>query len=330
MQLRLADRKALLAAVTALRSLTPTRHQTTSLLRDISLSRPTSSSQTPGPTPVGTSAPLASPPGYSPRLASPSPQKADGRSSVSREHGASFDGDAPITSTNGPPPPTHNFTNGALSLVTSPRSVPGCTVTELDLATDRDAWYVLDTCGIDRAAASGAPTLAVRRLWRIDNPTLEQRCQRWLAELKEMIRLGMRDNEHLSELAGYHGCPPSLLDSVCRSGLLRAGHPDNPSPAVDGGANGHPYHGVNVACYPDAILDYTHRPPQPLAPGQRCRILRVCVVPGRMRQLSSTDGPALLPTAGFDSHLAPDLQGWFLFHERQCYPTHVLEVEALA
>eukprot|EP01012_Entosiphon_sulcatum_P011992 TRINITY_DN17463_c0_g1_i3.p1 TRINITY_DN17463_c0_g1~~TRINITY_DN17463_c0_g1_i3.p1 ORF type:complete len:162 (+),score=26.08 TRINITY_DN17463_c0_g1_i3:25-486(+) len=134
-------------------------------------------------------------------------------------------------------------------------------------------------------------------------------------------------SQDFRERTVYHGCHPANVMRITTNGLLRVGHPLNPSSSTDAGYFGDPRFGVYVSQYPDYTLKYTNGLKYPDL-GERLRIIMLRAIPGKAYQFP-TWRPGVLPTPGFDSHLSSQGQEWFLFDETQCCPQYVLEVEVI-
>eukprot|EP00727_Mastigamoeba_balamuthi_P001335 m51a1_g11199 hypothetical protein (1032) ;mRNA; r:12232-15327 len=186
-----------------------------------------------------------------------------------------------------------------------------------------------------RIKAGLAPLMfAATRVWRVENAALE----RWYGLRKGYMRGGLgRSEEETEDRAAFHGTRPEAVESICRAGLLRVGHPLNPSGSTDEGFFGSPRQGVYVSRYVEYALQYSNphvvgpggqTAPVPVAEGSVVRILMLKVLPGRSLQIAHL-APGIGPTPGYDSHSSPSFLEWFLFDETQACPTHVIEVTAL-
>eukprot|EP00727_Mastigamoeba_balamuthi_P001334 m51a1_g11198 hypothetical protein (1070) ;mRNA; r:7771-10980 len=188
---------------------------------------------------------------------------------------------------------------------------------------------------VRRIKAGLAPLMfAATRVWRVENAALE----RWYGLRKGYMRGGLgRSEEETEDRAAFHGTRPEAVESICRAGLLRVGHPLNPSGSTDEGFFGSPRQGVYVSRYVEYALQYSNphvvgpggqTAPVPVAEGSVVRILMLKVLPGRSLQIAHL-APGIGPTPGYDSHSSPSFLEWFLFDETQACPTHVLEITAL-
>eukprot|EP00727_Mastigamoeba_balamuthi_P001332 m51a1_g11196 hypothetical protein (208) ;mRNA; r:4029-4652 len=186
-----------------------------------------------------------------------------------------------------------------------------------------------------RIKAGLAPLMfAATRVWRVENAVLE----RWYGLRKGYMRGGLgRSEEETEDRAAFHGTRPEAVESICRAGLLRVGHPLNPSGSTDEGFFGSPRQGVYVSRYVEYALQYSNpavvgpggqTAPVPVAEGSVVRILMLKVLPGRSLQIAHL-APGIGPTPGYDSHSSPSFLEWFLFDETQACPTHVIEITAL-
>lgn len=161
---------------------------------------------------------------------------------------------------------------------------------------------------------------------KVVNPILEARFDHCLQRLKAQGR-SIADT---TVRWGFHGSPSVVVRNICNKGLLRVGHSSglNPSKAVDSGFFGMPQHGIYVSCHVDYTLKYANDM-APLASDEVVRVVMMRVLPGRSRKIEQRT-PALKPSdsVGFDSHLSPMGQEWYLFDEAQCVPAYVLTVRA--
>eukprot|EP00727_Mastigamoeba_balamuthi_P001643 m51a1_g11476 hypothetical protein (252) ;mRNA; f:3356-4295 len=179
-------------------------------------------------------------------------------------------------------------------------------------------------------------TFVVARAWRVRNAALE----RWFEARRAHMRdaLGRSDEaDELEERVAFHGTREENIEGICAHGLLRVGHPLNPSPSTDPGYFGDPRCGVYTSRFVEYTLQYANvipaadgsSIPTPLAEGQTARIVMLKVLPGRSLHITKLAG-AVQPTPGYDSHSSPTFSEWFLFDETQCCPTHVVEVQAIS
>ncbi len=87
---------------------------------------------------------------------------------------------------------------------------------------------------------------------RIENPALAANFEQYALELRK--QLGKND---LETIRGFHGTRPENLEGIAWKGLLKVGHPLNPSKAVDGGFFGDPHQGVYLSkCISFLICNY--------------------------------------------------------------------------
>jgi len=153
---------------------------------------------------------------------------------------------------------------------------------------------------------------------QVSNPVLEAQFQRHKTQLSDK-----------REETGFHGTAGSNIMSICNNGLLRVGHPLNPSRRVDEGFFGMPEHGIYLSRHIDYTLKYANQM-DPLSVGDTCRVIMFRVLPGRSRHITAvTKGLKPSDSAGFDSHLSPRRVEWYLFSEAQCCPTHILTIKAI-
>eukprot|EP00727_Mastigamoeba_balamuthi_P002990 m51a1_g12689 putative protein kinase xa21 (547) ;mRNA; f:65-3349 len=179
-------------------------------------------------------------------------------------------------------------------------------------------------------------TFVVLRAWRVRNAALE----RWFEARRAYMRdvLGRSEEaDELEERVAFHGTREENIEDICAHGLLRVGHPLNPSASTDPGFFGDPRCGVYTSRFVEYTLQYSNNLPAadgsfiptPLGEGQTARIVMLKVLPGKSLHMSKLAG-AVQPTPGFDSHSSPTFSEWFLFDETQCCPTHVIEVRAIS
>jgi len=137
-----------------------------------------------------------------------------------------------------------------------------------------------------------------------------------------------RNERELEVQYGFHGTAPKNIKSICQNGLLRVGHPLNPSNKTDDGFFGMPEFGVYLGRRADYTLKYSNHC-TPLEPQQLVGLIMFKVLPGRERHIPQLI-PGLKPTdsPGFDSHTSSHLQEWYLFSEDQCCPLYVLVIKA--
>ena len=135
-----------------------------------------------------------------------------------------------------------------------------------------------------------------------------------------------RAGAQLEERYAFVGCRPAVVPAICRNGLLRVGHPLNPSQSMDPGWFGDPKQGVYVAQCSDYCIKYANGG-RPLASGESARIVLLKVLPGRVYRCGAVEmGRA--PEPGYDSHESPHALEWYLPLEGQCCPMAVLTVRA--
>jgi hypothetical protein len=154
----------------------------------------------------------------------------------------------------------------------------------------------------------------------IVNPLLVGRFERE----RQQLRDAGRSAEELRVKVGFHGTRESNVPKIARSGLLRIGHPLNPSKSTDKGWFGSPQHAVYLSQNVDYALKYSNDL-APLLPGDSVKVLMFRVCNGKGLHIAKT-APGMMPTAGYDSHSSANFLEWYLFRESLCVPTHVLTV----
>eukprot|EP00727_Mastigamoeba_balamuthi_P010683 m51a1_g6237 hypothetical protein (800) ;mRNA; r:1841-4963 len=173
----------------------------------------------------------------------------------------------------------------------------------------------------------------VTAAWEVRNPTLEA----WYERRREYMgkELGRTEDE-MEERVAFHGTKEGNIGAICDNGLLRVGHPLNPSRSTDAGFFGDPHYGVYASRFVEYALQYSNvgvtsagaESPMCLLEGDKVRIIMFKALPGRTLHMESFVG-AVGPTAGYDSHSSPQWSEWFFFDETQLCPTHVVEVKAI-
>lgn len=159
---------------------------------------------------------------------------------------------------------------------------------------------------------------------KIHNPELYNSFQ----EFKKQIAIQQNEDGSIYKVyRGYHGTQSSNLEKIALNGLLRIGHPNNPSTSTDPGYFGDPRYGIYIGRYIEYTFKYTRRPLQPLSPGDKVKILRFKIFPGKSIHIKNIN-LGMAPTKGYHSHQSPNHLEWFLFDERQCLPDYILEIEA--
>eukprot|EP00727_Mastigamoeba_balamuthi_P008526 m51a1_g4296 hypothetical protein (824) ;mRNA; r:419047-422247 len=185
-----------------------------------------------------------------------------------------------------------------------------------------------------RIRANKLPIIfVVTAAWEVRNPTLEA----WYERRREYMgkELGRTEDE-MEERVAFHGTKEGNIGAICDNGLLRVGHPLNPSRSTDAGFFGDPRYGVYASRFVEYALQYSNvatasdgiESPMALSEGDKVRIVMFKVLPGRTMHMESFVG-AVGPTAGYDSHSSPQWSEWFFFDETQLCPTHVVEVKAI-
>ena len=165
-------------------------------------------------------------------------------------------------------------------------------------------------------------TFRLTSVTAIDNTLLLARFQR---ECKRLEALG-RTADELKPRTGFHGTRSANVPKIAASGLLRVGHPQNPSQRTDKGWFGSPEHGVYLSRYATYALKYANDQ-APLQPGEEVALLMFRLVVGRVYHLPHVT-PGVMPTAGYDSHSSANHLEYYLFAEPMCVPTHILAVRA--
>ena len=90
-------------------------------------------------------------------------------------------------------------------------------------------------------------TFELLELEIVHNPTLETRFNQFCEALNHVREpLGWSSNDVFPRIV-FHGCPLSSLKPICDKGLLRVGHPLNPSRPTDSGWFGDNKKGVYVS-----------------------------------------------------------------------------------
>jgi hypothetical protein len=158
----------------------------------------------------------------------------------------------------------------------------------------------IDDYTTHRTKANKAPiSFRVTEVQEIKNQVLAKRFEK----CREALKANGRSDEELKVRFGFHGTfeslpagvprsitgfpaplkgtRPSNIAKIARYGLLRIGHPLNPSESTDEGWFGSPKHGVYLSRYADYTLKYSNDL-APLEPAEGVEIIMfkvVCVVP---------------------------------------------------
>ena len=119
---------------------------------------------------------------------------------------------------------------------------------------------------------------------------------------------------------------PEAIALICKNGLLKIGHPNNPSASTDPGYFGDPRSGVYVGQCSDYVLKYSNAL-LPVASGQTVKIILYKVLPGRVFHCNQVE-MGREPEPGHDSHESPHSLEWYLPLEGQCCPIAVLTIKA--
>lgn len=159
---------------------------------------------------------------------------------------------------------------------------------------------------------------------RVENPKL---AAQYAAFREKLQQRNDRTAADLKEHCAFHGTAMPNIKKICQNGLLRVGHPLNPSKAVDSGFFGVPQHGVYVSRYADYTFKYSNQL-DPLEEGETCQVILFQVTPGRSLHIKKST-PGLKPTPGYDSHSSSNHQEWYLFDEAQCCPQYILKIKAI-
>eukprot|EP00727_Mastigamoeba_balamuthi_P011825 m51a1_g7265 hypothetical protein (347) ;mRNA; f:202574-204155 len=103
-------------------------------------------------------------------------------------------------------------------------------------------------------------TFIALRAWSVHNATLEG----WFQARKAFMRdtQGRSDeNDELEERVAFHGTREENIEGICAHGLLRVGHPLNPSASTDPGYFGDPRCGVYTSRFVEYTLQYSNTIP---------------------------------------------------------------------
>eukprot|EP00727_Mastigamoeba_balamuthi_P000036 m51a1_g10029 hypothetical protein (1030) ;mRNA; f:111384-114796 len=173
----------------------------------------------------------------------------------------------------------------------------------------------------------------VTAAWEVRNPVLEAWYEARRRYMGDELR---RTGEELEERVAFHGTMERNVGPICDLGLLRVGHPLNPSHSTDTGFFGDPRRGVYASRFVEYTLQYSncrvasdgHEFPCPVSEGDSVKIVMFKALPGLSLHMKSV-AVAVPPTAGYDSHSSPQWAEWFFFDETQLCPTHVVEVLAI-
>ncbi len=76
---------------------------------------------------------------------------------------------------------------------------------------------------------------------RIDNPILNENFIQFTRKIHAELR------GDFNTVRGFHGTRPENIEGIAANGLLKVGHPRNPSKAVDQGYFGDPQQGVYLS-----------------------------------------------------------------------------------
>lgn len=165
----------------------------------------------------------------------------------------------------------------------------------------------------------------VKGIERVVNETLRDRFNAFKASLTGS-KQGRTAAERRKKIS-FHGTGVRNIKKICANGLLRVGHPMNPSDRTDDGWFGKCTEGIYVGVHPDYCLKYSNDC-QPLEVEETKKIIMFDTLPGKSKHIKATKR-SIMPTDGYDSHTSAMRQEWFLFDEAQCCPTYVLKVQAI-
>eukprot|EP00727_Mastigamoeba_balamuthi_P011417 m51a1_g6899 putative protein serine threonine (2757) ;mRNA; r:30336-39570 len=176
-------------------------------------------------------------------------------------------------------------------------------------------------------------TFVVNNCWKVSNPVLESWFDQRVAFMRDVLK---REPAEFKVRTGFHGTRPENVDKICNAGLLRVGHPWNPTQSTDPGFFGDPHHGVYASRFVEYTLQYSNAKLQgpgqyvtvPCVEGDVVRVVMLKVVPGRTMHMERLVG-SVGPSEGYDSHSSPEWAEWYFFDETQTCPTHVVEVQAI-
>jgi hypothetical protein len=164
-------------------------------------------------------------------------------------------------------------------------------------------------------------TFIVKRAWKVTNPVLEAAFQQVAADFNAQDKALGRVR------TAFHGTRDANIDNICRTSLLRFGHPLNPCKTFsDDGYFGTNKKGVYVSRYFEYTLKYSNDL-TPLEEGQTAKVIMFRCLPGKCKQIEKLN-MGMDPTAGFHSHSSPSFLEWYLFDERQLCPEYVVEIQA--
>eukprot|EP00727_Mastigamoeba_balamuthi_P000035 m51a1_g10028 hypothetical protein (1013) ;mRNA; r:106735-110223 len=165
----------------------------------------------------------------------------------------------------------------------------------------------------------------VTAAWEVRNPVLEAWYEARRRYMEDTLR---RTGEELEERVAFHGTMERNVGPICDLGLLRVGHPLNPSHSTDTGFFGDPHRGVYASRFVEYTLQYSNV--KSASDGTECpvQIVMFKALPGKTLHMKAV-AVAVQPTAGYDSHSSPQWSEWFFFDETQLCPTHVVQVLAI-
>eukprot|EP00727_Mastigamoeba_balamuthi_P013419 m51a1_g870 hypothetical protein (571) ;mRNA; r:828614-831043 len=173
----------------------------------------------------------------------------------------------------------------------------------------------------------------VTKCWTVENATLEAWFDKRHTYMRDVLK---RDVKELKTRVAFHGTRAANIDKICQNGLLRVGHPMNPSVSTDPGFFGDPHKGVYASRFVEYCLQYSNMQyigpgesvPVPVTEGDVVKIVMFKTLPGRSFNMSKMVG-SVDPTSGYDSHSSPEFSEWFFFDETQLCPTHIVELRAI-
>ena len=178
-------------------------------------------------------------------------------------------------------------------------------------------------------------------LQAVHNPTLESRFNQFCKALSLVFEpLGWSRSDVFPRMV-FHGCPYSSLKSICDKGLLRAGHPLNPTRSTDSGWFGNNKKGIYVSDSENHFLvfvfssclelDYCAKYSngmKPLEVGETAWLPAFRAVFGRSFHVPTVSfGRA--PEPHFLSHSSPNFMERFLFNEAQLVPVFIFKIRAV-
>jgi len=156
----------------------------------------------------------------------------------------------------------------------------------------------------------------------VRNERLEQAFERCRLDLARKGRSAVE----MAPCHCFHGCSPSVVHAICDKGLLKVGHPENPSTSTDLGYFGNPREGVYVSTASDYCLKYANGG-YPLSVGDEVEIVVLKVLPGKTYQFRAM-ALGVAPEPGYDSHMSPHQLEYYCPLEGQTCPEFVVRARA--